>query len=91
MKQIPDNLRAYKQSQKYTTRSTPGMMKNDHRTRAGVWAKIVVEKGEIIYEITDHDEVHTLTPDNPGVIEPVVFHKIDPQPGARFYLEFYRQ
>ena len=90
MKQLPDNVRAYQKSQKFTDKTTPGMMKNDHRTRAGVWAKIIVEKGEVIYHIPEQDEVHTLTPDMPGIIEPVVFHKVDPQPGARFYLEFYR-
>ena len=29
-------------------------------------------------------------PDNPGVIEPLVFHRINPQPGTKFYLELYR-
>lgn len=89
MKDLPDNVRAY-QKKAYTHKTTPGMMKNDHRVRAGVWGKIVVQKGEVIYEIPEHEETHTLTPDLPGVIEPLVFHRIDPQPGARFYLELYR-
>lgn len=90
MKQLPDKVKAYNKSQTYTDRSTPGMMKNEHRTRAGVWAKIVVQKGEVIYMIPSDDETHTLTIDNPGIVEPTVFHKIEPQQGARFYLEFYR-
>jgi tellurite resistance-related uncharacterized protein len=90
MKQLPDNVSSYRKSQTYTDRTTPGMMKNEHRTRLGVWAKIVVQKGEVTYMIPPEDETHTLTPDNPGVIEPAVFHKIDPQLGAKFFLEFYR-
>jgi tellurite resistance-related uncharacterized protein len=90
MKQLPDNVSSYNKSQTYTDKTTPGMMKNDHRTRAGVWAKIIVMKGAVIYLIEDDPEPHTLTPDNPGIIEPVVFHKIDPQPGTKFHLEFFR-
>ena len=90
MKELPDNVSAYQKSQTYTDKTTPGMMKNDHRVRAGVWGRIVVEKGEIIYEIPEDGETHTLTPDLPGIIEPVKYHRIDPQPGTKFYLEFLR-
>ena len=91
MKELPADVNAYQKSRVYTDRTTPGMMKNDHRTRAGVWGKIVVEKGEVVYEIPEDGETHTLTPDQPGVIEPLKFHRIDPQPGAKFYLELHRK
>ena len=90
MKELPVNVSAYQKSQIYTHKTTPGMMKNDHRTRAGVWGKIVVRSGEVTYEIPEENESHTLTPDNPGVIAPLQFHRIDPAPGAKFYLELYR-
>ena len=90
VKEIPDGVRAYNTTQIYTDKTTPGMMKNDHRTRLGVWGKIIVEKGSVAYEIPDQDESHVLTPDNPGIIEPAVTHRINPQPGTKFYLEFYR-
>ena len=91
MKQLPDNVSSYNKSQSYTDKSTPGMMKKDHRTRAGVWAKIVVMKGSIIYRIEDDPESYTLSPVHPGIIEPAVFHKIDPQAGTKFHLEFFRR
>lgn len=90
MKEIPENVRAYQKTQLYTAKTTPGMMKNDHRTRGGVWGKIIVRSGEVGYEIPEDEESHTLTPDNPGIIEPLKFHRIDPKPGAKFYLELYR-
>ena len=86
MAEIPEGLRVYNKSHK----TTPGMMKNDHRVRVGVWGKIIVQVGEVIYMIPERDETHTLTPDNSGIIEPLVTHKVDPQPGAKFYIEFYR-
>ena len=90
MQEIPETVRAYQKTQTYTDKTTPGMMKNDHRVRAGVWAKIVVQKGEVIYEIPDRNESTTLTADSPGIIEPLVTHRIMPQAGAKFYLEYYR-
>ena len=90
MKQLPENVKAYNKSQTYTYNSTPGMMKNNHRTRAGVWAKIIVQKGEVLYHIEGDDEVYTLSSEVAGIIEPTIFHKIDPQQGPRFAIEFYR-
>jgi len=90
MKELPEKVQAYNKSQTYTDRSTPGMMRKDHSTRAGVWGKIVVQKGEVIYNMENDDESHTLSPEKAGVIEPTIKHRIDPQVGARFYIEFYR-
>lgn len=90
MKELPEGVRSYQKTQTYTAKTTPGMMKNDHRVRAGVWGMIIVEAGEVTYEIPEEDESHTLTPDNPGIIAPLQFHRIDPQPGAKFHLELYR-
>lgn len=90
MKEIPENASAYNKTRHYTDQSVPGMMKNDHSVRAGVWGKIVVERGEVLYMIDGDDETYTLSKDNPGVIEPMVKHRIDPQPSSKFYIEFYR-
>ncbi|MEN3973779.1 DUF1971 domain-containing protein [Emcibacter sp. SYSU 3D8] len=90
MQEIPDTVRPYQKTQVYTDKTTPGMMKNDHRVRSGVWAKIVVQKGEVVYEIPERNEQVTVTAEAPAVIEPVVMHRILPQAGSRFYLEYYR-
>ncbi|MEN3950560.1 DUF1971 domain-containing protein [Iodidimonas sp. SYSU 1G8] len=90
MATIPETMQAYQKTQIYTDKTTPGMMKNDHSVRNGVWAKIVVQKGEVVYEVPTRQETQTLTPESPGIIEPMVTHRILPQPGAKFYLEYYR-
>jgi len=90
MQELPEAVRAYQKTQVYTDKTTPGMMKNDHRVRTGVWAKLVVQKGEVVFEIPERNETITVTADSPAIIEPVVMHRILPQAGARFYLEYYR-
>ena len=90
MQELPEAVQAYQKTQVYTDKTTPGMMKNDHRVRSGVWAKIVVQKGEVIYEIPDRNESATATPETPVIIEPLVTHRILPKAGAKFYLEYYR-
>ena len=90
MKQLPDHLDHYNTTKTFTDVSAPDIMKDDHRTKAGVWGRIVVVKGEVIYCITETGERISLTPDQPGIIEPTIAHKIDPQPGTEFFVEFYR-
>ena len=90
MHELPEAVRAYQKTQIFTDKTTPGMMKNDHRVRSGVWAKIVVQKGEVIYEVPERNESTTVTADSPAIVEPLVTHRILPQSGARFYLEYYR-
>jgi tellurite resistance-related uncharacterized protein len=90
MSELPETVRAYQKTQIYTDKTTPGMMKNDHRVRSGVWAKIMVQKGEVIYEVPDRNQTVTATAESPVIIEPLVTHRILPRTGARFYLEYYR-
>ena len=53
MKQLPDHLDHYNTTKTFTDVSAPDIMKDDHRTKAGVWGRIVVVKGEVIYCITE--------------------------------------
>ena len=91
MKELPDGLPAYNKTQTYTDKTTPGMMKNDHQTRIGVWGKIIVLKGQVNYLIPADNEEIMLEPGLDGIIEPTTLHKVDPQPGSKFYIEFHRK
>ena len=88
--EIPESAKPYNKTDIFTHKNTPGMMMNNHKTRMGVWAKIVVEQGKVQYEIADTGESVTLTPDNPGIVEPLAVHRIKPEKGAKFYLQYYR-
>jgi len=47
--------------------------------------------GALTYRILEPQvEEVLLSPGNCGVIEPTIKHELVPQPGVRFYVEFYR-
>ncbi|WP_426619430.1 DUF1971 domain-containing protein [Pseudomonas rustica] len=90
MKNIPDQLTAYKKTPIFTERSVPAGLLNDHQTKQGVWGKIVVLEGELLYIISNPEEKLVLSVENFGVVEPTVIHQVKPLGEVTFYVEFYR-
>ena len=91
MRQLPENLSAYKKTPEFTESTVPAGLLNQHQTKAGVWGKIVVLAGELEYTIAEPTpEVVLLNPDNFGVVEPTVLHQVKPLDQVCFYVEFYR-
>ena len=89
MKQLPDNVKAYKRTPTFTEETAPEGLLNTHNTKAGVWGLIQIEEGELEYTI-ENEEVHILTKDKNGVVEPEVMHHIKPLNKVSFYIEFYK-
>tara|TARA_R110000868_G_scaffold32343_4_gene117679 strand:- start:12301 stop:12555 length:255 start_codon:yes stop_codon:yes gene_type:complete len=82
---------AYKKTDVFTKESTPKGLLAQHRTLAGVWGKIVVLEGRLIYTIDDaNGEEVELSPQKAGVVEPQVIHHVTPLDGVKFYVEFYK-
>lgn len=90
MKNIPEKLIAYKKTPIFTEQSIPAGLLNAHQTKEGVWGKIVVLEGELLYTICNTDERLTLSAENSGVVEPTVIHQVKPLGEVSFYVEFYR-
>ena len=91
MKELPQTARSYRRTAEFTQSSVPQGLLQAHRTRAGVWGRIVVVQGALTYRILEPAlEEHCLDPECSGVIEPTVRHEVVPGPGVRFYVEFYR-
>lgn len=91
MKILPSNLVAYKRTAEFTADSVPPALLRNHNTKAGVWAKIVVLEGSLLYRILEPTvEEVALTPERHGVVEPTVMHEVVPRRGVRFYVEFFR-
>ena len=89
MKKLPDNVVAYQRTNLFTQDSgPPGLLKN-HSTKEGVWGLIQVENGQLEYTIENKD-VHILTPEKSGVVEPTVTHHVKPLGEVLFSVEFYR-
>jgi len=91
MKTLPPNAVAYKRTADFTDASVPAALLREHSTKPGAWGKIVVLDGMLMYRILEPTvEEVVLSPQRFGVIEPAIKHEVAPQPGVRFYVEFYR-
>lgn len=90
MKTLPKNLVLYKQTSEFTESTLPAGLLHAHSTKPGVWGKIIILEGHLTYRILEPEpEDIPLNPQTQGVIEPTVKHEVVPQPGVRFYVEFY--
>ncbi len=91
MKELPSNVIAYKRTPAFSEDSIPKGLLNDHRTKEGVWGKIVIESGFLEYIIQEPEiEVVQLNAEKYGVVEPTIKHHIKPLGSVKFHVEFYR-
>ena len=91
MKEIPQSLKPYKKTQVFTESSIPQGLLNNHNTKEGVWGKINVLEGELVYTIQSNpQEVVLLNSQCFGVVEPTVLHNVKPKGTVKFYIEFYK-
>lgn len=91
MKVLPDGAVVYQRTRAFDTTTVPAALLHAHRTRAGVWGRIVVEAGELLYRIDDETNEHILLrPGRDGIVEPQVPHAVQPRGDVRFHVEFLR-
>jgi len=91
MKILPRNIASYKKTPEFDETCIPKGLLKSHQTKEGVWGKIVVLEGQLKYKITEpEEEIIILNDGIPGVIEPTMYHEIEPIGKVRFYVEFYR-
>lgn len=90
MKDLPQNVVAYKRTPEFDEVTVPSGLLHDHRTRENVWGKIVILEGTLLYTIDEPLEEVLLDTLNSGIVEPAVLHHVTPQGRVRFYVEFYK-
>jgi len=88
MAALPPGAREYKRSATFTEGNVPAGLLQNHRTKEGTWALIVVEAGELEYTIESPFTTFLLTPRLPGVIEPAVPHRVKVRGPVRFHVAF---
>ncbi|MFT5561666.1 MAG: tellurite resistance-related uncharacterized protein [Candidatus Azotimanducaceae bacterium] len=89
MKQIPLDCIPYKQTPVFTEATVPAGLLKSHKTKTGVWGKIVVTEGRLTYRILEPIiETHELSPSQAGVVEPAVKHEVATDGPVKFYVEF---
>lgn len=92
MKQIPPDAVAYKRTREFSRGTIPKGLLRRHSTGPGVWGRIRVQSGELLYRILEPEPSEfTLTPDTPGVIEPAVPHEVEAIGEVRFFVEFLKR
>ncbi len=92
MKTLPASAVTYKRTPDFTHETVPAGLLRSHSTKEGVWGKIVVLEGSLLYRILEPTmEEVLLTPDRHGVVEPTVRHEVVPSADAKFHVEFMRE
>ncbi len=75
--ELPDDVVPYRTTKVFTEQSVPAGLLADHRTKAGVWARIEVLSGGLDYVAEDPAPVHQrLIPGVVGVVVPEHPHKV---------------
>ncbi len=91
MKGLPSSVEFYRSTPEFTEETVPAGLRKSHRTKSGVWGRIVVVEGRLLYRVLGADEGEfTLAAGNPGIVEPGVEHEVEPLGTVRFHVEFYR-
>jgi tellurite resistance-related uncharacterized protein len=91
---VPADLVLYKRTPDFTEQTVPAGLLRAHSTKDGVWGRIQVAEGELIYLIVDprrEEREITLRADHPGVIEPTILHQVQLRGVTRFFVEFFRK
>ena len=86
--QFPDDVVAYRRTPIFDAATTPAALQGEHNTKAGVWGRIQVLEGTLLYRVTDprrEAAERLLTPaEPPGVVEPEIKHHVTLTGPVRF-------
>jgi tellurite resistance-related uncharacterized protein len=85
---MPRDAVEYRRTVTFTEETLPRGLRADHRTKAGTWARIVVEQGEVDYHV--RGRVLRLDASHPGLVEPAISHHVTPVGAVRLHVEFFR-
>jgi tellurite resistance-related uncharacterized protein len=88
--ELPDHFIPYKRTAEFNEESVPAALRKDHSTKTGVWAKITVTRGKLLYRVPSLGKEAELSVGTPGIVLPDVLHNVEPVGSASFFVEFYK-
>ena len=89
MKSLPPDVEVYQQTKEFSEQTVPAGLTRRHSTKPGVWGRIRVLEGILLYRILEPEpEEQLLTPERDGIVEPAIHHEVAPQGPVRFFVEF---
>ena len=87
----PDRLAAYARTPDLDQDTVPRGLVASHTTKTGVWARIHVLEGTILYRVeAPVDRCVRLQAPATGIVVPEVPHYVEPRGAVRFFVEFFR-
>ena len=89
--EMPENFAAYRKTAEFTEKSIPTGLLSEHSTKPGVWAKIHVIEGKLIYHVEALRAKFEIFRGAPGIVIPEIKHRIEPVGPVTFFIEFYRK
>jgi tellurite resistance-related uncharacterized protein len=91
MKTLPEGVAHYKSTPEFTETSIPAGLLRSHSTAAGVWGRITILEGALLYRALEPAVAeYLLTPGRPGIIAPQEKHEVAAVGPVRFCVEFHR-
>ncbi len=88
--ELPQGFEAYHKTPVFTEATVPPGLQRAHKTKLGIWGRIVVEEGMIRYHIEALDLQLDLSPGEDGIVIPEVPHHVESLGAVRFSVTFYR-
>ena len=88
---MPSGLRLVRATPEYTDATVPVGLLAAHRVADGVWGRLRVRAGTVgfVFE-TEPSTNHDVSAGGYIDIAPTVAHRVEPRPGCRFVVEFWR-
>ena len=87
----PDDCKSYRRTPEFDENSVPAGLTCNHATKRGVWGRIQVISGTLLYHVGPPINKSLIVgTDSSAVIVPEVPHRVELQGQARFYVEFSR-
>jgi tellurite resistance-related uncharacterized protein len=89
LNELPPNLQKYSETPVYTQDTVPAGLLKDHNTKSGVWGRITVLQGRLMYLIADHP-AQPVDTQHPRIIRPEEKHCVAFPEEVTFKVEFFR-
>lgn len=93
--ELPPGAAPYRRTDEFTELTIPDGLKRAHRTKPGVWAKIIVEEGKLRFvreseQSGSPGRARVLRASAFAVVPPEAPHHVEAVGPVRFYVEFWR-
>ncbi len=86
---FPKDAVKYSQSPVFTEETIPAALQRDHYTKEGVWGRIVVTSGALVYTRINQP-AHTIHAGETAIIFPEELHHVAADGTVEFQVEFHR-